>query len=253
LQKRLGWAGYVVDVARDGEKGLAMYAAGSYDVVAMDQSMPIYDGLEVLRLMASGGPLPPTIMVTDAGDEKTAVEAMKLGARDYIVKDVEGGYLELLPSVIERVLQRQRLVEEKQQAEDALRESEERFRQMVELSPFPVSIIDSAGRYQYVNLKFIEVFGYTLEDIPNGKEWFTRAYPDPEYRQEVIAAWLSDLEQFGHYEIRPRLFSVTCKDGTVREILFRPVSVKGEGQFVICEDITERKRVEKALRESEDR
>jgi len=120
FQKRLEQAGYVVDIARDGEEGLAMYEAGSYDVVAVDQTMPVHDGLEVLRFLASGGPLPPTIMVTGTGNEQIAVEAMKLGTSDYIVKDVEGRYLELLPSVIERALRQQRLAEEEQRAERLL-------------------------------------------------------------------------------------------------------------------------------------
>jgi len=122
FQKKLERAGYVVDIARDGEEGLVMYNAGTYDVVATDQAMPVHNGLEVIRLLASQGPLPPTIMVTGTGSEQIAVEAMKLGASDYIVKDVDGGYLDLLPAVIERVLQQQRLLEEKQQAEEALRQ-----------------------------------------------------------------------------------------------------------------------------------
>ncbi len=117
FKKKLERAGYAVDIARDGEEGLAMYAAGDYDVVAVDQAMPIHDGLDVIRILASRGPLPPTIMITGTGDEQIAVEAMKLGARDYIVKDVEGGYLDLLPTVIEHVLQQQRIAEEKQRAE----------------------------------------------------------------------------------------------------------------------------------------
>jgi two-component system sensor histidine kinase/response regulator len=121
FQRRLRRAGYTVDIARDGEEGLAMYAERFYDVVAMDQAMPIHSGLEVIRILASQGPLPPTIMVTGTGSEQIAVEAMKLGASDYVVKDVDGGYLDLLPAVIERVLQQQRWLEEKRQAEEALR------------------------------------------------------------------------------------------------------------------------------------
>jgi len=118
FKKRLERAGYVVDIARDGEEGLAMYEAGSYDVVATDQHMPVHTGLEVIRILASREEaMPPTIMVTGTGSEQIAVQAMKLGAGDYIVKDLEGGYLELLPTVIERVLQQRRLVEEKQRAE----------------------------------------------------------------------------------------------------------------------------------------
>ena len=99
-----------------------MYNAGTYDVVATDQAMPIHSGLEIIEILASQGPLPPTIMVTGTGSEQIAVEAMKLGASDYIVKDVDGGYFDLLPTVIERVLHRQRLLEEKRQADEALRE-----------------------------------------------------------------------------------------------------------------------------------
>lgn len=117
VQKHLERAGYLTDIAPDGEAGLAMYDEGSYDLVAVDHSMPAREGLDVIRVLASRGPLPPIIMITGNGNEQIAVEAMKLGARDYVVKDVEGGYLALLPSVVERVLHQQRLLEEKQQSE----------------------------------------------------------------------------------------------------------------------------------------
>jgi signal transduction histidine kinase/DNA-binding response OmpR family regulator len=120
FQKKLQRLGYVIDLACNGEEGLAMYNASSYDLIAVDQRMPVYDGIEVIRYLAERGPLPPTIMITGAGDEKVAVEAMKLGAGDYIVKDIDGGYLELLPTVIEQLLQRQRLIQERQQALEAL-------------------------------------------------------------------------------------------------------------------------------------
>jgi signal transduction histidine kinase len=61
-------------------------------------------------------------MLTGSGDEQTAVMAMKLGAGDYIVKDVRRGYLKLLPVVIDQIIHRQRLAAEKQQAEKALQE-----------------------------------------------------------------------------------------------------------------------------------
>jgi two-component system sensor histidine kinase/response regulator len=122
FQKKLNRAGYIVDIAPDGKEGIAMYNTGSYDVIATDQAMPIHNGLEVIRILAAQGPLPPTIMVTGTGSEQIAVEAMKLGASDYIVKDVDGGYLDLLPAVIERVIQQQHLIEEKQQAEESLRQ-----------------------------------------------------------------------------------------------------------------------------------
>jgi len=89
----------------------------------VDHQMPGKGGLEVLRTLALRGGLPPTIMVTGHGDEAVAVEAMKLGAGDYVVKDVDGRYLTLLPTVVARVLHQQRLVGEKRQAEEALQQT----------------------------------------------------------------------------------------------------------------------------------
>jgi len=122
-QRTLERTGYAVEVAGDGDTGLALSAQGVYDVLMVDHQMPGKGGLEVLRTLALRGALPPTIMVTGHGDETVAVEAMKLGAADYVVKDVEGRYLTLLPTVVVRVLHQQRLLEEKQRAEEALQQT----------------------------------------------------------------------------------------------------------------------------------
>ena len=119
-QRTLERAGYVVELARDGEEGIAMYRARAYDVLMVDHQMPGRGGLEVIRTLATTSCLPPALMVTGHGDEGVAVEAIKLGAGDYVVKDADGNYLSFLPMVIERLLAQQRLVEAKQQAEAAL-------------------------------------------------------------------------------------------------------------------------------------
>jgi signal transduction histidine kinase/ActR/RegA family two-component response regulator len=116
FQRRLESAGYRVDVAGDGDEGLRLYDRHPHDIVVVDQRLPAYDGLEVIRLLASRGPLPPTIMVTAHGNERIAVEAMKLGANDYVVKDAEANYLELLPSVIEQLLFHRQVAQEREQA-----------------------------------------------------------------------------------------------------------------------------------------
>lgn len=120
FQRKLERAGHMVDIASDGAQGMALYEQTAYDIVAVDHKIPVYDGLEVLRRMAQLGPLPPTIVVTGNGNEKIAVEALKLGASDYIVKDVDGHYLDLLPSVIDQILFQRRLVKEREQAVAAL-------------------------------------------------------------------------------------------------------------------------------------
>jgi two-component system cell cycle sensor histidine kinase/response regulator CckA len=138
-------------------------------------------------------------------------------------------------------------ITERKRAEEVLHREKEKFRVLVEESPFGVSMVDKDGHYQYINPKFVEIFGYTLDDTPTGREWFKKAFPDPEYRHQVISTWISDLERATPDESRPRSFTVTCKDGSNKVILFRPVTVGLNDQFIIYEDITEKKYLEEQL------
>jgi len=84
---------------------------------------------------------------------------------------------------------------------------------LIENAPFGMVMIDKDGRFIYANSKFIEMFGYDLNDIPDGRTWFKKAYPDQEYRKKAISEWLDDLKDAAIGEKRPRVFNVTCKDG----------------------------------------
>ncbi|MEJ2723396.1 MAG: PAS domain S-box protein [Deltaproteobacteria bacterium] len=90
----------------------------------------------------------------------------------------------------------------------------EKFQLLVENSPFGVSIIDPHGRYKYVNRKFRDMFGYSLKDVPDGRQWFQKAYPDERLRNEALSAWTEDLRKNQESEGSSRVFEVTCKDGT---------------------------------------
>jgi two-component system sensor histidine kinase/response regulator len=111
--------GMTFDIAENGKAGLEMLHQKAYDVIMVDYRMPGMTGLEVLEAMMQQEDIPPVIMVTGGGSEKTAVEAMKLGASDYIVKDIDAGYLELVPLIVRQVIQRHRLIQEKREAEEA--------------------------------------------------------------------------------------------------------------------------------------
>ena len=62
------------------------------------------------------------------------------------------------------------------------------FQILVENAPSGMAMIDRDGKFLYINPKFKEMFGYDLKDIPRGREWFRKAYPDPAYRHEVKSA-----------------------------------------------------------------
>ena len=142
---------------------------------------------------------------------------------------------------------------EPQEIHDALQVEQEKFQTLSEQLPLGVILIAPDGGVKYINLKFMEMFGYALEDIPDGKTWFRKAYPDPDYRHQVISAWLDDLKSFKSGEKRAQIFTVTCKDGAQKIINFIPVQLETGVNLMACEDITERKRAEEALRESEER
>ena len=133
--------------------------------------------------------------------------------------------------------------EQKKGEENLIREKE-KFQILVDASPLGVSLMGSDGRYKYLNPKFTAIFGYTLEDVPTGRDWFRKAYPDEACRREVIAQWLKDLHEYPRGEVRPRTFKVICKDGAEKAIHFSPVSMETGDQLVIYEDITERKKLE---------
>ena len=121
---------------------------------------------------------------------------------------------------------------------DRLRRSEEWFREMANISPHPISIIDRKGRYLFINLAFTKMFGYSLEEVRNGREWFRIAYPDPKYRKMALEAWKADLEKSQIGEFRPRRFKVRCKNGEKREVLFTPVTLSNGAQFITYVDVS---------------
>jgi two-component system, cell cycle sensor histidine kinase and response regulator CckA len=140
-------------------------------------------------------------------------------------------------------------ITERKQAEEALRNEKQRFERLLENAPFGVILVDKKGDFQYVNAKFIELFGYDLSEIPNGREWFRRAYPDPNYRHQVIETWMHDSNISEPGENVPRIFTATCKDGTKKIIRFITVQLGMSEYLMSCEDITlvQRAEEEKAV------
>lgn len=122
FKKRLEKLEYSVETAVNGTKGLEMFQEDSFDLLVVDYHLPDTNGLEIVRTLAAEGDLPPTIMLTGTGNEAIAVEAIKWGVSDYIVK--EANYLELMPSVIEQVMQQNDLINTKATIERALIEAE---------------------------------------------------------------------------------------------------------------------------------
>lgn len=146
----------------------------------------------------------------------------------------DGGFVSTYADVTERVA-----------AEQALRESEERFRRIIEQSPISMAIVNLNGTIEFVNRKAIETFGYLPEDIPDMEAWWTKAYPDATYRAVTVAQWMElvGVAIAENREIEAREYQVTCKDGAVKTMSIFGVPV-ADKVFVMFDDITDRKRAE---------
>jgi len=122
-------------------------AAHPPDIAIMDLSLPDGRAPEVLISPPEAGPFPIVVM-SSQGDEQKAVEAMKAGALDYIVKSPEA--FAGMPRAVERVLHGWDILQERKRAEEALRESEERFRVALKNSSIIVAMVDRDLRYTWI-------------------------------------------------------------------------------------------------------
>jgi two-component system cell cycle sensor histidine kinase/response regulator CckA len=141
---------------------------------------------------------------------------------------------------------RQRIVElentkaELKQVQELLQKERETFFPILHKAPYGIALIDNDGNFTYINPAFTNITGYTLEDIFTGRDWFHRASPFPEYRQEITNSLKRDVIQKGVEKI----FSIVCKNGEIKEIEFKPTLLDDGRIVVILCDITERKRAE---------
>ncbi|MCB0061477.1 MAG: response regulator, partial [Caldilineaceae bacterium] len=123
FQIKLQQEGYSVDLAKSGAEGMLLIERNEYALVALDQNVPDRSGLEILQSLAEQETAPPIIMITAQNDIKTAVEAMKLGASDYVVKGIHNEYIQLLPAVVRQTLDKRKLQEERDQSLEELRQT----------------------------------------------------------------------------------------------------------------------------------
>ena len=126
--------------------------------------------------------------------------------------------------------------------------SEKLLQKMVKLSPYPITIVDSGGRVEYINPEFVESFGYRLEDIPTVTDWYNKIFPNIFERRDFISHWKEDLQKAKSLNREPRMFNVTSKSGNIENIIFRQVILDEDKEYIICENVSERIRAEEKFR-----
>lgn len=140
-------------------------------------------------------------------------------------------------------------ITDRKQNQELLKRERETFFSILQGATYGVILLDQSGQYFYVNPAFTRITGYTLEDIPVGRLWFQKAFPDEAYRKEVISEWLDE----GPGIDKERTYTVCCRDGQTKELEMRSTLLDDGRMILTISDITERKQAERALRESEEK
>ena len=126
VQKALAPGGFTVHHVETGDQGLSLLATKTFDLIALDHKLTDETGLEVIPKIKSLPNPPPIIYVTGSDDAQVAVAALKAGAVDYVWKDLQGHYRELLGQAIMSALANEKLKREKEEAQRLVREAKDR-------------------------------------------------------------------------------------------------------------------------------
>jgi PAS domain S-box-containing protein len=245
----LGLHGYVVKTAyneKDACKKIQDYGA---HLALIDIRLGRSNGISLIPKFKSINPDILCVMITAYADIDTSILSLKEGAYDYLQKPFETS--DLL-ATIDRCFNKLGLEAEKAAALRALRESEEKYHSLIANIPSVTWITNSKGETTFISPNVEKIYGYTPEEIHEAGEslWFGRIHPDDvEMVKETYGCLFKKTSQFDvEYRIKR-------KDGEWIWIHDRAVTTyEKEGvQFAygVFSDITERKKTENALRESE--
>lgn len=201
-----------------------------YDILLMDYRLPGIDALEALRILRQERGLQiPVVLVTGQGDEQVAVQAMRLGANDYVTK--HRGYLYELPATLENAFHRFRL----EQEQKALRASEARFRRLSENAPDIIfrASLEPAVKIEYLSRAVEQITGYTPEELYQDNMLVSKIVADQSGLNE-----LAQLVQDASTAQKQITLSLAHRDGHPVWVEVRPVVVYDDnGRAVALEGI----------------
>ncbi len=218
----------------------------SPDIIFSDYSMPQFNGLRAAELLQASNLEIPFILISGTVGEEVAVEAMKRGATDYLLKD----RIVRLGSAVERALTEKKSRAARKQVEAALLEREEQYRKVVESSPDGIFILQQ-NRFVLLNAAALKLFGASRQDELLGRDVFTFIHPNfhGPMRERIVQAAQQEHPMPLLEEKLLRL------DGSMleAEVTSTPFQFQGQPALLVeARDITERKRTEKLLQEREE-
>jgi PAS domain S-box-containing protein len=245
--------GFIVFEAENGKKGLEVFEKEHPDLVLLDLRMPEMDGLQVLETLTVSAPDIPLIVASGTGNISAVVEALHLGASDYILKPIED--MKVLYHSVTKCIRASELKREnrayQEQLEELVRErtkelqaSEERYKAIFEYTGTAAMIVEFDGTIIMVNSRFSEMAGMTSEDIVNRKTWYDFVSSEDIDLLKNYLEWplLSGNSRNGSVQNEIKFLSVH------KEITYAYVSIgkipNTERIVISLLDVTDRKKAE---------
>ena len=217
----------------------------SWDIILSDYNMPGFSAPEALKIAQESGLDLPFIIISGGIGEDVAVAAMKAGANDYLMK----GNLARLAPAVERELREAEIRSARRRAEEALRESEQRYRLLWENSTDVVVLMDAGGAIQFANPAVEEIFGYGSAELAGQNFSLLLAERVRTDHREWLQRYLES--DGGRTRQQPAETIGRRKEGEELsvEIGFANIELQGNKCLVaFIRDITERKRAEEESR-----
>ena len=246
LRKNLGRAGYHTEGAASGEAALAFIAANRNTLMLLDYSLPDMSGRQVVEMLNERQLNVPFIIMTGHADVKVAVDMMKLGARDFVVKDAE--FLVVLPAVVKRVVDQLEVTERLAEVESKLLKSEERYHELIEFANAGI-IVAEGDVITDINNRAEELYGYEKDELIGQSP---RLLTPKQYWEQHYAV-LDEIANHG--KSRATIFEEEGikKDGSVFpiEISFSLTGKENKTIIGVIRDLTEIKKMEQQLLQSE--
>jgi len=217
------------------------------DLIITDYRMPRFDGMAALNLSIELVPFTPVIVLTGAINEDTAVECMKAGATDYVIKE----HIKRLGQAVVHALEEKQIRLQRRQAEESLREREVLYRTLVETLPDAVIVTNAQGEITYVSPMTLTFFGYDHEDEVLGVDteyWLTPGSLEmgkQAFRCVIAGGTIRNLELQMYRKDRSTFY------GEISESPLEDGQSNTAGIIITIRDVSERKQANLALQESE--
>lgn len=235
------WPDCSIQLVTDHDGFSSALEAGDFDLILSDCSMPTISGMEALTLARRKCPQKRFIFVSGHMGEDNAVEALKVGATDYVLKE----RLTRLPQAVGRAWREMVEEQKRQAAENAFKESETRFRTIVEQSLVGIYIIQG-NQFIYVNPALSQIFGYSEQELISRPLLDLVAPEDKEAVRENVRKRMEGLQKAIRYQLK-----IVKKDQSFGFVEVHGTQIEMEGRPAIMGmmiDVTERAQAEERNR-----